>query len=58
MERLNERLSVFSDELRVGRERLVRWAFCHAVLSAVWNLEESAESDNTIRLALMLDQLR
>ncbi|HYJ89065.1 MAG TPA: aminoglycoside phosphotransferase family protein [Pyrinomonadaceae bacterium] len=57
MEILSQRLSVFSDELHIGRERLGRWAFCHAVLSAVWDLEEEAECGNTIRLALLLEQL-
>lgn len=57
VEVLNQRLSVFSDELHIERERLVRWAFCHAVLSAVWDLEEEAECGDTIRLALLLEQL-
>lgn len=57
MEILNQRISVFSDELTIKRERLVRWAFCHAVLSALWDLEEEAEWGDTIRLALQLAQL-
>lgn len=56
MEVLNQRLSVFSDELHIGRERLIRWAFCHAVLSALWDFEDAAEWGDTIRLALLLEQ--
>lgn len=57
MEILNERLSIFSDELSIERKRLARWAFCHAVLSAVWDFEEDAECGNTIQLARMLEEL-
>jgi streptomycin 6-kinase len=54
---LNERLSIFSDELQISRARLARWAFCHAVLSALWDFEEEAEWGDTIRLAQMLQRL-
>ncbi len=57
MEILSRRLSIFSDELQIGREHLARWAFCHAVLSALWDFEESAEWRGTIRLAQMIEQL-
>jgi streptomycin 6-kinase len=57
MEILSRRLSIFSEELGIGIGRLARWAFCHAVLSALWDFEESAEWDRTIRLAQMLAQL-
>jgi streptomycin 6-kinase len=55
---LNQRCSVFSAELNISRERLVSWAFFHAVLSALWDLEEAADCGRTIRLASMLEQLR
>ena len=51
------RLSVFSEELQIKRERLAGWAFCHAVLSAVWDFDESAEWRGTIHLAQILEQL-
>lgn len=54
---LNARLSIFSNELYIRRERLARWAFCHAVLSAAWDFEEGAEWGDTIRLARMLERL-
>ena len=54
---LKRRLSIFSDELKMSRERLAGWAFCHAVLSAVWSFEESAEWQDTIRLAQILERL-
>ena len=54
MQLLSRRLSIFSEELGIARERLALWAFCHAVLSAVWDFEEAAEWDRTIRLALMI----
>ncbi|MEO5930413.1 MAG: aminoglycoside phosphotransferase family protein [Candidatus Kapaibacterium sp.] len=53
----NRRLAIFEGELNIDRKRLARWAFCHAVLSAVWSLEELSEWRGTIRLALLLHQL-
>ncbi|MEP6635412.1 MAG: aminoglycoside phosphotransferase family protein [Acidobacteriota bacterium] len=57
MQVLTRRLAIFSEELGIARERLARWAFCHAVLSAVWDLEEAADWRVTIRLAEMLERL-
>jgi streptomycin 6-kinase len=54
---LTRRLSIFSDELHIGRERLARWAFCHAVLSALWDFEESAGWQETIQLAQIIERL-
>ncbi len=54
---LARRLSIFSDELEIERERLARWAFCHAVLSAVWDFEESSDPSGTIRLAQTIERL-
>jgi streptomycin 6-kinase len=56
-ELLKQRLSIFSAELRISRTRLARWAFCHAVLSALWSFEESAEWCGTMRLAKLLEQI-
>ena len=53
----DERLSIFSDELRMSRKRLARRSFCHAVLSAVRDFEEDAEWGGTARLARMLARL-
>jgi streptomycin 6-kinase len=55
METFAQRLSIFAEELRIDRERLALWAFCHAVLSALWDLEEEAEWAATIKLAEMLE---
>jgi streptomycin 6-kinase len=54
---LDERLSIFSDELQINRGRLSRWAFCHALLSAVWDFEDAADWGDTVRLARMLERL-
>jgi len=54
---LKQRLEIFSGELGISRSRLAQWSFCHAVLSAMWDFEESAEWRPTMRLALMLDRL-
>lgn len=51
------RLLIFSEELEIGRERLAGWAFCHAMLSALWSFEDSEEWDSTIRLAGILGHL-
>jgi streptomycin 6-kinase len=56
-ELLNQRLSIFSSELGMKRELLVRWAFCHAVLSALWDLEESADPSHTIFVAKIMKRL-
>ncbi len=57
IEILHQRISVFVDELGISRERLVRWAFCHAVLSALWDFEEGADWRDTIRSATAIEQL-
>lgn len=54
---LSARLSTFSDELQIRRENLAGWTFCHAVLSAVWDFEETSEWQGTINLARLLEQL-
>lgn len=54
---LERRLTIFAEELEIERARLARWSFCHAVLSAVWDFEESADWRDTIRLAHMLERL-
>lgn len=54
---LKQRLSTFSDELHISRERLTGWAFCYAVLSALWDFEEAADWGETIQLARMLERL-
>lgn len=57
MEMLNERLLIFSDDLQMRQERLARWSFCYAVLSALWSFEDGDEWRDTIRIAQMLEQL-
>ncbi|HEX3552030.1 MAG TPA: aminoglycoside phosphotransferase family protein [Thermoanaerobaculia bacterium] len=52
---LTHRLARFSDELQIQRERLAGWAFCHAVLSALWDFEDSVEWHSALRLARVLD---
>lgn len=51
------RLSIFSDELGIGRGRLAGWAFCHAVLAALWSFEDSDDWRGTARLARVLERL-
>jgi streptomycin 6-kinase len=57
LEVMRARLSVFACELGIERERLAGWAFCHAVLSALWAFEDSEEWQGTIRLARVLERL-
>ena len=57
MQILAQRLSIFATELQMSRARLAGWAFCHAVLSAVWNFEEADDWRDAIRLAQLLEQL-
>lgn len=57
MDVLTRRLSIFSDELQIKRERLASWAFCHSILSALWDFEESSDWSGTIRLARLLERL-
>ncbi len=51
------RLAIFSEELRIARERLAAWAFCHAVLSALWSFEEADAWRPTLRRARLLERL-
>jgi streptomycin 6-kinase len=52
-----QRLSIFSAELGVDRQRLAQWSLCHCVLSALWDLEDSSDWRPTIGVALMLEKL-
>lgn len=54
---LKQRLAIFSEELAVSQGCLAQWSFCHSVLSALWEFEESADWRPTMRLALMLEKL-
>jgi len=53
----NQRLLIFSEELRIDKTRLACWAFFHAVLSALWDWEEGNEPYKTICLAQILERL-
>jgi streptomycin 6-kinase len=57
MQVLAQRLSIFSSELGIDRERLAQWSFCHAVLSALWDFEESADWRPTMQLSKILEEL-
>jgi streptomycin 6-kinase len=57
IETLKQRLGIFSEELGIAGKRLALWSFCHAVLSGLWDWEESAEWRPTMSLAVMLEQL-
>lgn len=54
---LAQRLSIFADELQISLERLRLWAFCHAILSALWEVEEGREPRDTIYLARLIERL-
>jgi len=55
---LRERIAVLSDELRIPKERLAAWGFCHTVLSAVWSFEDSCNPFNELRLAKLMRGMR
>lgn len=57
LEFMRARLSTFAEELRIDARRLAGWAFCYAVLSAVWDVEEAAEWQPTTRLARVLERM-
>jgi streptomycin 6-kinase len=57
VEVLASRLAVFSTELHIEQKRLTKWAFCHAVLSAVWSFEDGEDWTRTIELAELLQRL-
>ena len=52
-----QRLLIFSEELKIERGRLARWAFCHAVLAALWDFEESADWSRAVHLVRAPDEL-
>lgn len=57
VEVLKQRLSIFSEGLKIDESRLAQWSFCHAVLSALWDFEESADWRPTMKLAELLRRL-
>jgi streptomycin 6-kinase len=54
---LTRRISIFAEALNIAAERLRGWAFCHAMLSAAWSLEERADYERTIFVASVLQEL-
>ena len=54
---LDRRLNVFCSRLGWDRDRLLRWCFAQAVLSAIWSIEDSESPENALALAQMTDAM-
>jgi streptomycin 6-kinase len=52
------RVSIFAERLGWEREKIIRWATAHAVLSAWWSIEDNMEEDNAIQCAEIFSQLK
>ena len=44
-----KRIAILSERLGMERQRIRDWAFCHAVLSAWWSLEDKEDWEHAIR---------
>jgi len=53
-----KRIYILSERLNMERERIRAWAFCHAVLSAWWNLEAGGEWEYSIQCAGIFQNVR
>lgn len=54
---INRRLEILTTSLNLEHERVLRWSFAQAVLSAIWNIEDGhpvASTHPTLKLAYML----
>lgn len=54
---IERRVKTFSNKLNLDFERMLRWSFAQAVLSAIWEIEDGFEVDPTnssLRLAKVI----
>jgi len=52
------RVDIFVEELGLNKQRVLAWAFSHAVLAASWNIDDNIDGvDKTIETALMFEKL-
>ena len=52
------RVSILAERLGWEREKIIRWATAHAILSAWWSIEDNMEEDNAIQCAEIFSQLK
>lgn len=55
---IKRRVDLFAEELQLRKERVLAWAFCHAILAAWWCIEDNGDcADSSIRLAIVFETL-
>lgn len=55
---IKRRVDLFTEKLHLNKERVLSWAFCHAVLSAWWHIEGNSDGvDNAIKIAIIFETL-
>ena len=52
------RVSILAERLGWEREKIIKWATAHAILSAWWSIEDNMEDANTIQCAEIFSQLK
>lgn len=54
---LRRRIEILSDALAIEKQRIVKWGLAHALLSAVWSIEDKQDWRVTMECARLLDAL-
>jgi streptomycin 6-kinase len=58
IEIIKRRVDLFVEKLQLNKERVLAWAFCHAILSAWWCIEDNTEgADDAVEMALLFERL-
>jgi streptomycin 6-kinase len=52
------RVSIFSERLGWEREKIIRWAMAHAILSAWWNIEEGMQDEYSLQCAQLFSEIK
>jgi streptomycin 6-kinase len=56
-QRIARRATIFAEQLNLSRERILGWAFCKAILSAWWCIEENHPVDYDLTCAQLIHAL-
>jgi streptomycin 6-kinase len=58
IEIIKRRVDLFVEKLLLNKERVLMWAFCHAVLSAWWCIEDNTEgAEDAVKTAILFETL-
>lgn len=54
---IEHRVSIMVEELGWNRERILRWSYVQAILSAIWSIEDKENPDVSLMIAKVLRQM-